>query len=136
MERELTRRGLLASGGSLFAGSAVASVAGAAAVGSAADPPPLRWSETYDGATTDTVQDALRTDDGNYVVVGQSGRAPTASDRGRSLSTSAAAPGGSAAPTPTTPPGSTRSSRPTTAATSSRGTAVDRRPDRSRCSSS
>lgn len=79
MRRELSRRSLLASGGSLFAGSAVASAVGAAGAErgadaeQTADPPALRWSETYDGATSDTVQDALRTDEGSYVVVGQSG---------------------------------------------------------------
>ncbi|WP_415379062.1 PGF-CTERM sorting domain-containing protein [Halosimplex sp. TS25] len=74
MTRDLSRRSLLASGGALFAGSAVAAGVGAAdAHESATDPPPLRWSNTYDGATADAVQGALRTADGNYVVVGQSG---------------------------------------------------------------
>ena len=76
MRRGLSRRQLLASGGTLFAGGLLASATEASATGAdsaAVDPPPVRWAETYDQAGTDTVQDALRTNDGNYVVAGQSG---------------------------------------------------------------
>jgi len=76
MTRDLSRRQLLASGGTLFAGGVLASAAGASGTDAdspAVDPPPVRWTDTYDRAATDTVQDALRTADGNYVVAGQSG---------------------------------------------------------------
>ncbi|WP_459193025.1 hypothetical protein [Halosimplex sp. J119] len=76
MTRELTRRSLLAAGGSLVAGGAVGSAVVAADTQERDGPPALRWSETYDGATTDTVQDALRTAEGTFVVVGQSGADP------------------------------------------------------------
>ena len=75
MNDHVSRRSLLATGGSLFAGGLLASTAGAApgdADGAVADPPPIRWAERYDQGETDTVQAAIRTSNGNYVVAGQS----------------------------------------------------------------
>lgn len=74
MNDHVSRRSLLAAGGSLFAGGLLATSASATAAESharAADPPPIRWADRYDEGETDSLQAAIRTADGHYVVAGQ-----------------------------------------------------------------
>jgi len=69
MERALSRRSVLGSTGALLAGAALGGTASAA---SATDELPLRWNRTYSDAAYNGAASVVE-DDGQYVVLGQSG---------------------------------------------------------------